>query len=252
LRLPVGHNGPMKYGPARSTSGVARACAAGAAVTMAMLLSGCTSVVSGHALRDQDAAPIDVPPLRESQLADVMLGVDELNSILDASDMAVVSEMEEMSDNSRAVSDPDCLGVIFGAEEKVYDGSDWTAVRDQVVREPGDDKEHWVEQTVVLYPAAENAKKFFDDSNSNWEQCGGFSVAVDDDESSYIWQVNDVERKDDLISQVATQQDSGGWECQHALSLVSNVTVETWACAFGINDEAVEMAQEIVKSAAKK
>jgi hypothetical protein len=233
LRLPVGHNGPMKYGPARSTSGVARACAAGAAVTMAMLLSGCTSVVSGHALRDQDAAPIDVPPLRESQLADVMLGVDELNSILDASDMAVVSEMEEMSDNSRAVSDPDCLGVIFGAEEKVYDGSDWTAVRDQVVREPGDDKEHWVEQTVVLYPAAENAKKFFDDSNSNW-------------------QVNDVERKDDLISQVATQQDSGGWECQHALSLVSNVTVETWACAFGINDEAVEMAQEIVKSAAKK
>jgi hypothetical protein len=33
---------------------------------------------------------------------------------------------------------------------------------------------------------------------------------------------------------------------------VSNVTVETWACAFGIRDEAVEMAQEMVKSAASK
>jgi hypothetical protein len=242
----------MKDGPATSIGAVARACAVGVAVAMAVMLSGCTSVVSGHALRDKDAAPLDVPPLKESQLADVMLGIDELNSILGTSDMEVVSEMEEMSDNSRAVSDPDCLGVIFGAEEKVYDGSDWTAVRDQVVREPGDDKEHWVEQTVVLYPAAKNAKKLFDDSKSNWEQCGGFSVAVDDDESSYIWQVDDVAAKDSLISQVTTQEDSGGWECQHALSLVSNVTVETWACAFGIKDEAVEMAQEMVKSAAKK
>jgi hypothetical protein len=242
----------MKYGPAASIGAVARACAAGVVVAMAVMLSGCTSVVSGHALRDKDAAPLYVPPLKESQLAGVMLGIDELNSILGTSDMEVVSEMEEMSDNSHAVSDPDCLGVIFGAEEKVYDGSDWTAVRDQVVREPGDDKEHWVEQTVVLYPAADNAQKFFDDSKSNWEQCGGFSVAVDDDESSYIWQVNDVEAKGDLISQVTTQEDSGGWECQHALSVVSNVTVETWACAFGIKDEAVEMAQEMVKSAAKK
>ena len=191
-------------------------------------------------------------PLKKSQLADVMLGIDELNSILSSTDMEVISEMEEMSDNSRSVSDPDCLGVIYGAEEKVYDGSEWTAVRDQVAREPGDDKEHWVEQTAVLYPEAGNAQKFFDDSKSTWKQCGGYSVAVDDGEASYIWQVNDLETKDDVISQVTTQEDSGGWECQHALAPVSNVTVETWACAFGIKDEAVEMAQEMVKSAAGK
>jgi hypothetical protein len=193
-----------------------------------------------------------VAPLKKSQLADVMLGIDELNSILSSTDMAVVSEMEEMSDNSRSVSDPDCLGVIYGAEEKVYDGSEWTAVRDQVAREPGADKQHWVEQTAVLYPDAGNAQKFFDHSKSNWKQCGGYSVAVDDGEASYIWQVNDLETKDDVISQVTTQEDSGGWECQHALAPVSNVTIETWACAFGIKDEAVEMAQEMVKSAASK
>jgi hypothetical protein len=222
------------------------------AIVMAVALSACTTTVSGSAVRDKNAAPLDVAPLREAQLADVLLSTDELDSILGAKGLEVVSDMEEMSDNSRAVSDPDCLGVIFGAEEKVYDGSDWTAVRDQVAREPGDEKDHWVEQTVVLYPAADNAQKFVDDSKSNWEQCGGFSVAVDDSESSYIWQVNDVATDDDLISQVTTQEDSGGWECQHALSAVSNVTVETWACAFGIDDEAVEMAQDMVKNAAKK
>lgn len=229
-----------------------RASTVAVAVVIAASLSACTSTVSGSAVRDKDAAPLDVAPLRAAQLADVLLSTDELDSILDAKGLEVVSDMEEMSDNSHAVSDPDCLGVIFGAEEKVYDGSDWTAVRDQVVREPGDEKDHWVEQTVVLYPAADNAQKFFDASKSSWEQCGGFSVAVDDSESTYIWQVNDVTTKDDLISQVTTQEDSGGWECQHALAAVSNATVETWACAFGIKDEAVVMAQAMVENAARK
>jgi hypothetical protein len=251
LSLSVRHNDPMRHGPA-TPGAVARASAVCVAVAMAMLLSGCTTTVSGNALRDKDAAPLDVAPLKESQLDDVLLSIDEINSILGSTDIEVVDETEEMSDNSHAVSDPDCLGVIFGAEEKVYDGSDWTAVRDQVSREPGDDKDHWVQQTVVLYPAADDAKKFFDDSKSTWKQCGGFSVAVDDSESSYIWEVDDVGAKDDLLTQVTTQEDSGGWECQHALSLVSNVTVETWACAFGIKDQAVEMAQEMIKNAAKK
>jgi hypothetical protein len=240
----------MRHGPA-TPGAVARASAVCVAVAMAMLLSGCTTTVSGNALRDKDAAPLDVAPLKESQLDDVLLSIDEINSILGSTNIEVVDQTEEMSDNSHAVSDPDCLGVIFGAEEKVYDGSDWTAVRDQVSREPGDDKDHWVQQTVVLYPAAVDAKKFFDDSKSTWEQCGGFSVAVDDSESSYIWEVDDVGAKDDLLTQVTTQEDSGGWECQHALSLVSNVTVETWACAFGIKDQAVEMAKEMIKNAAK-
>jgi len=62
------------------------------------------------------------------------------------------------------VSDPDCLGAIYGAEEPVYAGSGWTAMRDQVAREPGEENEHWVEQTAVLYPSAEKAQKFFDEN----------------------------------------------------------------------------------------
>ncbi len=57
-----------------------------------------------------------------------------------------------MTDSSDKVSDPDCLGAMFGAEEAVYKGSGWTAVRDVVAREPEDDNDHWIEQTAVIYP----------------------------------------------------------------------------------------------------
>jgi hypothetical protein len=252
MRRWVGHNIAMGPGRATYAARVTRASALGAAVAMAVLLSGCTTTVSGNAVRDKGASPLNVAPLKESQLDDVLLSIREINSILGTTGIEVVDETDQMSDNSHAVSDPDCLGVIFGAEEKIYDGSDWTAVRDQVSREPGDDKDHWVQQTAVLYPKPDDARKFFENSKSDWEQCGGFSVAVDDSESSYIWEVDDVGAKDDLLTQVTTQEDSGGWECQHALSQVSNVTVETWACAFGIKDQAAEMAQEMIKNAAKK
>ena len=237
--------------PVRNLGSAARACSVGAVIALSVLVSGCTDVVSGSAVRDADAVPLDVPPLAESQLEDVLLTVDELNSIVGSSTMEVVSESDELADNSLIVSDPDCLGAVYGAEEQVY-GSAWSAVRDQIIREPGDEKEHWAQQTVAVYPSARAAQKFLADSTSDWEQCGGFSVTVDDGQSTYIWQLEAADSTDDIITQVVIQEDSDGWECQHALSAVSNVTIETWACAVGVDDEAVEMARRLVSHVAEQ
>jgi len=229
-----------------------RACAVGAVITASVLLSGCVSTVSGTAVRAQHAAPIDVPQLTEAKLDDVLLSVGELNGIMGSTQMKVTSELEEMTDHSGEVSDPDCLGAIYGAEEPVYAGSGWTAMRDQVVREPDADNEHWVEQTAVLYPAAEKAQKFFDDSRSSWEKCSGYSVSVDDLDATYLWQIDDVTAEDTLISQMTVQEDADGWGCQHALSVVSNLTVEAWACGYTIKDEAETIAGDMIANAAKK
>lgn len=229
-----------------------RACAVGAVITASVLLSGCVSTVSGTAVRAQHAAPIDVPQLTEAKLDDVLLSVGELNGIMGSTQMKVTSELEEMTDHSGEVSDPDCLGAIYGAEEPVYAGSGWTAMRDQVVREPDADNEHWVEQTAVLYPAAEKAQKFFDDSRSSWEKCSGYSVSVDDLDATYLWQIDDVTAEDTLISQMTVQEDADGWGCQHALSVVSNLTVEAWACSYSIKDEAATIATDMIANAAKK
>jgi outer membrane murein-binding lipoprotein Lpp len=229
-----------------------RVCAVGAVIAASVLLSGCVSTVSGTAVRAQHAAPIDVPALTEAKLDDVLLSIGELNGIVGSTQMKVTSELEEMTDHSGAVSDPDCLGAIYGAEEPVYAGSGWTAIRDQVAREPGEDNEHWVEQTAVLYPSADKAQKFFDKSKTSWEGCSGYSVSVDDQDATYLWQIDSVTSEDTLITQMTAQEDAGGWACQHALSVVSNVTVEAWACGYSINDEAATIANDMVANAAKK
>jgi hypothetical protein len=226
---------------------------ASAAVAVALLVSsGCANTVSGVAVRDPDVGPNDVRPLRASQLDDVMLSIAQLNAIAGATRMEVVLEGQELSDNSDAVSDPDCLGSIFGGEAAVYQLSGWTAARDQVAREPKGGNEHWVEQTAVLYSTEKLAMNFVERSTSAWLDCSGFSVAVDDGTTSSIWLIDDVKIDGDVVTQVIVQEDSDGWECQHAISSVANLSIEAVACAFGINDEAVTMVNALVANAAKQ
>ncbi len=221
-------------------------------VAVSMLLSGCVSTVSGTAVRDGHAVPTDVPPLDESALKRVLLAVDEVNEIMGTKKIEVTSELDDMTDSSDKVSDPDCLGAMFGAEEPVYHGSGWTAVRDVVAREPEEDNEHWVEQTAALYPDSAHAKRFFEKSKSTWQKCAGTSLAVDDSDSSSLWEIGDLGSEEGMITQLVKQEDAGGWGCQHALSAVSNLTVETWACAYNLAGEAATMAADIVTKAAEK
>ena len=221
-------------------------------ISVAVLLTGCVSTVAGIAVRAGNGGAVNVPRLDESALDRVLLSIGELNGIVGSTTMKITSELDHMTDHSVGVSDPDCLGAVFGAEEPVYAGSGWTAMRDQVAREPNEDNDHWVEQTAVIYPSAANARKFFDDSTSSWKDCGGYSISVQDGESTYLWEIDDVTAEDRLITQKTTQEDSGGWMCQHALSVVSNLTVEAWACGYSIGDEAATIATEMIANAAKK
>jgi hypothetical protein len=220
-------------------------------VAATMLLSGCVATVSGTAVRDGHTVPTDVPPLDEAALKRVLLSIDEVNDTMGTKDLEVTSEIDDMTDSSDKVSDGDCLGAMFGAEEAVYDGSGWTAVHDWVAREPEEDNDHWVEQTAVLYPDAAHAKRFFDKSKSTWQKCAGTSLAVDDSSSSSLWEIGDLTAEDGLLTQMAMQEDVDGWGCQHALSAVSNMTVETWACAYSLSNEAATMAIDVVTNAAK-
>ena len=214
-----------------------------------MLLSGCANEVKGTAVRSHGAGPLNVPPLDEAKLDEVLLSVEVLNRIVGSTRMEVASELDEMTDHSAEVSDPDCLGAVYGAEEPVYAGTGWTAMRDQLVREPDEDNDHWVEQTAVLYPSAENAQMFFADSTLTWQDCANAAIGVG--EGNYLWELDDVGVGETLITQRTTQEGADGWACQHALSVVSNLTVEAWACGYSITDEAAEIADEMVRNAAR-
>lgn len=226
--------------------------AAAAVIAASVLLTGCVSTVTGTAIRPPNAGISDVPPLEESQLDDLVLSIGEINAIMGSSAMEVTSELDEMTDHSDAVSDAECLGAIYGAEEPVYAGSGWTAVLDQISREEGDDNEHWVEQTVVLYPSADKAQDFFEKSKTQWESCNDSTVSVGEGGDAYDWDIENFNAEDALVTQVTTQRDAAGWACQHALSPVSNITVEVWACSYSPEDEAATIVNDIVTKAAEK
>jgi hypothetical protein len=230
----------------------ARALVAGTVIVAVMALSGCVSTVSGSAVRDAKTVPTDVPRLDESVLESVLLPIEEINDIMGTNDLEITSDMDDMTDSSDKVSDQDCLGAMFGAEDPVYKGSGWTAVRDVVAREPDEDNDHWIEQTAVIYPEASNANRFFAKSKSSWEKCAGSSLAVETEDTSSLWEFGDVTSSDGLIAQLASQEDADGWGCQHALATASNLTVETWVCAYNLSDEATTMAIDIINNASDR
>ncbi|WP_431236591.1 sensor domain-containing protein [Mycolicibacterium aichiense] len=225
-----------------------------AAVLVSALLSGCVSTVGGTALRADSAGPasVDVPTLTESDLDRVLLSAGEVNGIMGATGIRVTGSSQNMSDNSDGVSDVDCLGAIYGAEQIVYQGSDWTAVRDQVLQEPTTDNAHWVEQIAVLYPSSEKATAFVDSSRTTWQKCGGTSIDIDNSDVHSTWKIDTADVSGDVLTQVSTQRNAGGWGCQHALTSASNVVVEAWACSNSIADEASDIASDMIKNAAKK
>ncbi len=214
---------------------------------VAVLLSGCVSTVDGTAVAGQSAGSRNVAPLRESQLDGVLLTIGELNAVMGSTRVEITGDYDDMSDLSAEVSDPDCLGAVYGAEETVYAGFGWTAVRDQVAREPDYDNEHWLEQSAVLYPAAENARRFVDESADMWRDCAGSAIVVSD----ALWELGDVEVRDGVVTQLTIQEGADGWGCEHALAAVSNVTVEAWACSYSVTDEAAQIARAMADNAAK-
>ena len=224
------------------------------AVLCGALVSGCVSTVGGTALRVQgaDPIPVDLPQLEESDLDSVLLTAGEVNGVMGATGIRVVASSQNMSDNSDGVSDVDCLGAIYGAERLVYQGSDWSAVRDEVLQEPASDNKHWVEQIAVLYPSADKARTFVDDARATWEKCGGTSIDIDNSDVHSTWTIDTADVDGDILTQVSTQRNAGGWGCQHALGTVSNVVVEAWACSNSIGGEAETLASEMIKNVAKK
>ena len=79
----------------------------------------------------------------------------------------------------------------------------------------------------------------------------GSAISVDDPDASYPVAARRRHRHGHADHPFSTQEDADGWACQHALSVVSNVTVEAWACGYSITEEAATMANDMVENAAK-
>jgi hypothetical protein len=215
-------------------------------------ISGCTSVVDGTAVRGQAASTHDLPLLDEGDLDVALLSVDELNEALGSSQIEVTDEIDEMTDDSADISDPDCLGAFYTAEEPVYQGTGYTALLTRLASEPGDDYEHWVEETAVIVPSLEAAEKFVDESAQAWDACASTTVSISDGEDWYDWELEEVVRGDGIVSQLSATHDFMDWQCQHAMAAASNAVIEASVCGERIRDEATMLVTEMIAKVAKR
>lgn len=213
--------------------------------------TGCTSTVQGAAVKSSSSVPADdVPALEESALEGLLLGNRELNKIAGV-ELESLYSAEEMNDNADLVSDVDCLGAIYPGEDAVYDGTDWTAVRDELLLEAGGaDDSRLVEQTLVLFDNSDDAVEFFDASKDKWKDCAQVKDIEVEDGPWVPEEVQDVDER--TISLKAKVSGSLEGICQHAMGVVSNLIVEGFSCDVEDRDDAQKITAQLLEDAAEQ
>jgi hypothetical protein len=186
------------------------------------------------------------PPLAASDLDRLLLGTDEINAVMATNAMAGGTTFTELKQDQELMPNVNCLGAWQVAEQGVYGDSKPANVRGQRFTQP--DPDSWdslAVQAVVLYPSADEARKFFTASSDRWSKCTNHRVNLSINggpTTTYLF--GDLTKTDTRLS-MPINQTPAGMPCQHALSVNSNVIVDVSACKPNATDQAAQIAQKI-------
>lgn len=209
-------------------------------------LTGCTSIVSGTALKG-------TPSPEENKLEQVMLPIEELKAIVGANNLMFTGKSADMNNNFWKIRDERCLAALFPAEDMDYRFTYWTAVRTQVAQDPDSDHRHWVQQAAVLYASEGETQTMRRISEKVWRDCAGSAIPLrekrGEETSERTWTIGDLVVDGDLIKQTATRAGTDGWACQHALSMVATMSLEAKVCGYQIDDQAATIVDKLVANA---
>ncbi|ORW53506.1 hypothetical protein AWC20_19810 [Mycobacterium parmense] len=186
--------------------------------------------------------------VKAEQLDSILLTASDLNSIMGTSNMQQISSSHQMA-TAPTLSDPSCAGAADTEELTAYQGSDYQAVADRYVREPGTQFDHVVVEAAVTFSYAPNAPAFVRSSADKWKACAGKTVTkTQPDGKTSQWGFADVVDNDTKIS-VTSSQEGYVWSCQHTLSTVANVVIDANACAEHVTNEGTQIADKIATNA---
>ena len=195
------------------------------------------------------------PPVAEEALDGLPLSPAEINSAMGATGITVNETSTDMSDDSANIPDKDCR-FIYPAEISVYgiysaEGSGWTAVRSQHLREPVDDFDHEVRQAVVSFRSANDAARFFAASAQGWPACSNRQFHyTEPGKPDEVCTGGPIANTNGTLS--TTRGMAGGWTCRRALTVSNNVAIDVAACPDDPADAAVNIAHQIAAKVAKQ
>jgi serine/threonine kinase PknH len=188
------------------------------------------------------ATPAGPRPVVEAGLDGLLLDPDQINAAMGASGMKV-DQIETSMDEDTEVVDKACLPADGNLVAPVYAGSGWTALREQIVQEPGNNWTHKVDQGVVLFSSAHDADAFFTTSAQTWLACANrqYTKTVAG-KPPVVWTVGPVSNTNGTLSAHATSgSGNSSWKwnwssCQRALTVANNVVIDVTTCSYNRSD----------------
>ncbi len=211
------------------------------AAMLSVLTAGCTVSTDGTVV----AAPTmgHAPrPISTAALSQLLLSSREVGAVMGAS-LSVTSSSHGLYENEPL--DDGCL-VWAEAQRHTYEGSGWTAVRVEELRDSPDNADHIVYQSVVSFPDAASAQELFTAQKAEWARCDDRRVALNDPgQPAHYWSLNTATDDQGVLTITRSEQDLPGWSCQRAMTVQNNVVVDLSACAMNIDDRGAELARRI-------
>ncbi|WP_264000813.1 sensor domain-containing protein [Mycobacterium intermedium] len=196
--------------------------------------------------------PTSPPPLvGPNRLGTILVTPAEANAIMGATGMQDQGSFNGADTNLFTTSIPDCLGAAHIVQPAVYSGSGYTAIRFDVLHQPGNRYTHNIEQAAVTFPSAQQALAFVKASAPKWKSCAGKSVNDTLGGVTTRWTFGDFVGDVPTIAMTYSRQNARGWTCQRALSAVWNLVIDVKACGYTINNQGLQAVDKIASKATK-
>lgn len=218
-----------------------------AVLSLAVLLTGCASVVSGGPVKDPTAPPL----VAIANLKTLLVPLPEVKSTLDAPNLKVLQTGDTVSEatltDGGVPSLPECLGVMYPARASAYAGSGYSGLQGQRLGEDPPTSEHVAIQVVVAFPTVGQAEDAFDTMHEAWDGCADRSLTTTFDAGVETFVIGEPVATDTTLTSVSTQVGGGGWACSRALGQKANVIVDVNACQLGATDQGERIMDEILR-----
>jgi hypothetical protein len=246
----------MTGGQRRGSIGTGALYAVFALIGLSLMLTGCSISAAGRPVAAPGLGHWQPPPIPNTDLEDLLLTAGDIHAIPGGSSLEVRRPVKALRHGEEGLADRNCLDAYDPAESTVYAGSNWTAVKGQLLDDGGDAGgpayRHSLTQVVVGFRDAASAQDFFAQAKQRWSACSNRSVTfAPPGYRSSVWEFADAVATETTLTMSQTEENTGGWRCQRAMGLRNNVIIDAMFCGYDATDQAGAVVNKIADAVSR-
>lgn len=230
----------------------------GVVVLVVLLVAATLTLGARDRSGSADTPTTAASPTSTTAVAEPEFDGDDLDAMLltpiEAADTVGAGNLEggqvydtfALPDPAESVIDPgSCTSAVTIVLQTSYRGG--TDVRAQYLNDA--DGQDYVSQGVTVFRTAERAQALLAAETASWQACANQVVSDITPDKTYRELLGQVVAGDNQIALLRSDEDEPRWKCQHVLRIHANLAIDSQVCGFGVENEAVAVAQAIVDKA---